>query len=93
MALQFTITGVVLLAAVTAATGFPIAKPGCHDRCGNVSIPYPFGTGDDCYYDSKFLITCNHTFNPPKAFLGNGSLEVTEITLDGKWDLPLISLG
>ena len=83
MALQFTITG-VLLAAVTAATGFPIAKPGCHDSCGNVTIPYPFGTRKDCYFDSKFLITCNHTFNPPKAFLGNGSLEVTEITVDGK---------
>jgi hypothetical protein len=84
MAFQFTITG-VLLAAVTAATQLPIAKPGCQeDRCGNVSIPYPFGTGEDCYYDPQFLITCNHTFNPPKAFLGNGNLSVTEITLDGK---------
>lgn len=85
MALQFTIIGVLLLAAVTAATELPIAKPGCQeDRCGNVSIPYPFGTGEDCYYDPQFLITCNHTFNPPKAFLGKGNLSVTEITLDGK---------
>jgi len=85
MALQFTIIGVLLLAAVTAATELPIPKPGCQeDRCGNVSIPYPFGTGEDCYYDPQFLITCNHTFNPPKAFLGKGNLSVTEITLDGK---------
>ena len=84
MALQFTITGVVLLAAVTAATGFPIAKPGCQDRCGNISIPYPFGTRKDCYHDRRFLITCNHSFNPPTAFLENSNLSVTEITLDGK---------
>jgi len=84
MALQFTITGVLLLAAVTAATELPIAKPGCQDRCGNVSIPYPFGTGEDCYYDSKFLITCNHSFNPPQAFIGKSDLNFTEITLDGK---------
>jgi hypothetical protein len=83
MALQFTITG-VLLAAVTAATGFPIAKPECQDRCGNVSIPYPFGTRKDCYYDHRFLITCSNDSNPPKAFIGKGNLEVTEITLDGK---------
>jgi hypothetical protein len=62
LALQFTITG-VLLAAVTAATGFPIAKPECQDRCGNVSIPYPFGTRKDCYYDPQFLITGNHNLN------------------------------
>jgi hypothetical protein len=84
MALQFTITGVLLLAAVTAATAFPIAKPGCQDRCGNVSIPYPFGTRKDCYYGPEFLITCNHSFNPPKAFIGKGTLEVTEITPDVK---------
>jgi len=84
MALQFTIIGVVLLAAVTAATEFPIAKPGCQDRCGNVSIPYPFGTRKDCYYGPEFLVTCNHSFNPPKAFLNTGTINVTEITLEGK---------
>jgi len=84
MALQFTITGVLLLAAVTAATEFPIAKPGCQDRCGNVRIPYPFGTRKDCYYGPEFLITCNHSFNPPKAFLNTSTINVTEITLQGK---------
>ncbi|KAB5568538.1 hypothetical protein DKX38_002331 [Salix brachista] len=83
MALQLTIIG-VLVAAVTAAPEFPIAKPGCRDRCGNVSIPYPFGTGPGCYRGIRFLITCNDSFNPPKAFLTTSTINVTEITLEGK---------
>ncbi|KAG5250792.1 wall-associated receptor kinase [Salix suchowensis] len=83
MALQLTVIG-MLVAAVTAAPEFPIAKPGCSDRCGNVSIPYPFGTGPGCYRGSRFLITCNDSFNPPKAFLTTSTINVTEITLEGK---------
>ncbi|KAJ6709281.1 WALL-ASSOCIATED RECEPTOR KINASE-LIKE 21 [Salix koriyanagi] len=83
MALQLTIIG-VLVAAATAAPEFPIAKPGCRDRCGNVSIPYPFGTEPGCYLDKPFLITCNYSFNPPKAFLETSTINVTEITLQGK---------
>ncbi|KAB5568562.1 hypothetical protein DKX38_002355 [Salix brachista] len=50
----------------------------------NVTIPFPFGLTDDCYYDAGFLISCNHTFSPPKAFLTASSINVTEITLEGK---------
>ncbi|KAJ6709287.1 WALL-ASSOCIATED RECEPTOR KINASE 2-LIKE ISOFORM X2 [Salix koriyanagi] len=72
MALQLTVIG-MLVAAVTAAPEFPIAKPGCSDRCGN-----------GCYLDKPFLITCNDSFNPPKAFLTTSTINVTEITLEGK---------
>ncbi|BFG18483.1 hypothetical protein CerSpe_047570 [Prunus speciosa] len=85
----------VLLAAAasaqtTAATLSPPSsdqvevKPGCQDKCGNVSIPYPFGTTKDCYYNPDFLITCNDTYNPPKPFLRKGDIEVTNISVDGK---------
>ncbi|KAJ6709268.1 WALL-ASSOCIATED RECEPTOR KINASE 2-LIKE ISOFORM X2 [Salix koriyanagi] len=77
MALQLTIIG-MLVAAATAAPEFPIAKPGCRDRCGNVSIPYPFGTDSGCYYDAGFLITCNDSFNPPKAFLTTRKLHIEQ---------------
>ncbi|PIN17399.1 Serine/threonine protein kinase [Handroanthus impetiginosus] len=63
---------------------FPIAKPNCNDRCGNLSIPYPFGTTPDCYQSDSFFITCNDTFNPPQAFWDNSSIEVTDISLDGQ---------
>ncbi|XP_057246986.1 wall-associated receptor kinase-like 2 [Beta vulgaris subsp. vulgaris] len=35
-----------------------IAKPGCEDRCGNVSIPYPFGIGPNCYHNPWFDVEC-----------------------------------
>ncbi|KAF9687145.1 hypothetical protein SADUNF_Sadunf02G0063300 [Salix dunnii] len=83
MLFQFTLVA-ALLAATVSAQEFPIAKAGCEVRCGNVTIPYPFGLTDDCYYDAAFLITCNDNFSPPKPFLTTGNIDVTEITLEGK---------
>ncbi|PQQ13891.1 putative wall-associated receptor kinase-like 16 isoform X1 [Prunus yedoensis var. nudiflora] len=84
----------VLLAAaasaqITAATLSPPSdqvevKHGCKDKCGSVSIPYPFGTTSNCYYNEDFLITCNYIYNPPKPFLRESNIEVTNISVDGK---------
>ncbi|GLT84908.1 hypothetical protein SLE2022_031170 [Rubroshorea leprosula] len=78
---------VILIAAPLAAIvaePAPIAKPGCPDRCGHVSIPYPFGTREGCYYNEDFLISCNDTFRPSLAFLRNSNINVTNITLEGR---------
>ncbi|GKU98425.1 hypothetical protein SLEP1_g11435 [Rubroshorea leprosula] len=78
---------VILIAAPLAAIvaqPAPIAKHGCPDRCGNVSIPYPFGTREGCYYNEDFLISCNDTFSPPLAFLYNSTINVINITLEAK---------
>lgn len=60
----------------------PIAKPGCQDSCGNVSIPYPFGIGEDCYYSLPYAITCNSSSLSSKPFLSIFNLEVSEIILE-----------
>ncbi|XVF39218.1 hypothetical protein PTKIN_Ptkin01aG0017900 [Pterospermum kingtungense] len=62
--------------------GAALAKPNCQSQCSDVSIPYPFGIGCDCNIDSKFSITCNSTFNPPRPFLGKFVL--LNISLDGQ---------
>ncbi|KAL0432127.1 UNVERIFIED_CONTAM: Wall-associated receptor kinase [Sesamum latifolium] len=78
------LTPTLAAATPTPTPPAPIAKPNCIHRCGNVSIPFPFGTTDECYQSYSFLVTCNQTFNPPKAFLQNTSIEITDISLDGQ---------
>ncbi|KAI8568547.1 hypothetical protein RHMOL_Rhmol02G0209400 [Rhododendron molle] len=65
---------------------YPLAKPGCQERCGNISIPYPFGIGSNCYMADGFAVTCNHSFNPPKPFINSINLEVLQISLDGTYE-------
>ncbi|KAJ0257517.1 Wall-associated receptor kinase 2 [Hirschfeldia incana] len=56
--------------------------PTCQNKCGNVSIEFPFGTSPDCYYagHDSFNLTCNETTN--KLFSGN--LQVINISLSGE---------
>ena len=75
----------ILLWATEAAVVNELPAKDCDEHCGNISIPYPFGTREGCYKNRTFLITCNHTNNtPPIAFLGKGNVEVTDIWLWGE---------
>lgn len=57
-----------------------IAKPGCQPKCGNLTVPYPFGVGigSGCSLGKGFEINCSTSFNPPKPFWGTG--EVIDIS-------------
>ncbi|GMP46667.1 hypothetical protein CsSME_00014727 [Camellia sinensis var. sinensis] len=57
---------------------------GCENCCGNISIPYPFGTTEGCYIEQHFKVTCNHTYDPPKLFLEMSNVEITDIVLSGE---------
>ena len=61
-----------------------ISKPGCPQKCGNLTVPYPFGIGPKCAMNSNgawFSIRCDPSHNPPKAFptIPLGSQEDLEI--------------
>ncbi|KAL0344442.1 UNVERIFIED_CONTAM: Wall-associated receptor kinase [Sesamum radiatum] len=65
----------------TITNGVNITKPGCQSKCGNLTVPYPFGIGlaSGCSIDPAFDIDCNTSYNPPKAF-SLGNLEVIGIS-------------
>ncbi|XBH59517.1 hypothetical protein VPH35_114236 [Triticum aestivum] len=58
----------VLILAAAAEGQLPAARRGCRDKCGNMSVPFPFGIGPGCFRHG-FKVLCNHSFHPPRAFL------------------------
>ncbi|XP_021800860.1 wall-associated receptor kinase 2-like [Prunus avium] len=86
MLMQLSIMLLALLVATTRASArqggeedeTAIALPGCKAKCGNVTIPYPFGIGDGCYFRHEFNITCNGS-NPQ---LMTTPMIVTNISLE-----------
>lgn len=69
----FTAFGVIVAAA-------DHALPGCEETCGNLSIPYPFGTREGCYLNNLYLITCNNS----RPYLRHGDADVLEISYEGQ---------
>ncbi|KAL2920867.1 Wall-associated receptor kinase 2, partial [Bienertia sinuspersici] len=62
-----------------------ITLPNCPEKCGNITIPYPFGIGDKCHYnhpeDGKFYNVSCDSSKVPKY----GGLEIDKITVDGEF--------
>ena len=74
---------VLLLAGIFDTNGAADkALHGCSERCGDLTVPYPFGIEDGCHLEDKFKITCENSTGTPKAFLARDKINVTHISLD-----------
>ena len=62
MLVQVTWVGVMLTIMAAAAIAYPLALPNCSDSCGDVKIPYPFGTTEGCYLNDTANIDDGYDF-------------------------------
>lgn len=70
--LNLIISFVILSRAISSQS-----LPGCPDKCGNVTIPYPFGTKKGCYLSKLYHVNCS------KLQVHNTSFKLLDISLDG----------
>ncbi|XP_042017614.1 wall-associated receptor kinase 2-like [Salvia splendens] len=69
---------------VLSSQNFPLSKENCDDSCGDIRIPFPFGTTKECYLAIQFWVTCNRTTTPPKLFWWNTTIPIIDISLEGQ---------
>ncbi|GFZ02196.1 wall-associated kinase family protein [Actinidia rufa] len=69
----------------TAPPGLMVNKPGCPQKCGNLTVPYPFGIGigSGCSIGPWFDINC--TSNPPAAYISTSNLDIVDISDTHIW--------
>ncbi|KAL3737281.1 hypothetical protein ACJRO7_026106 [Eucalyptus globulus] len=79
----------VALFSVVTADVVQTTKPGCANRCGDLTFAYPFGinnSGNDCYFkeSNHFLIFCDNSTGTPTPYMNNkdSNLQILNISFE-----------
>ncbi|XP_039158463.1 wall-associated receptor kinase 2-like [Eucalyptus grandis] len=79
----------VALSSIITADVVQTTKPGCVNRCGNLTFAYPFGTnnaGNDCYFkeSNSFLIFCDNSTDTPTPYMSDrdSNLQILNISFE-----------
>ncbi|CAO2202421.1 unnamed protein product [Urochloa humidicola] len=70
----------LLVQLATAAAAANTALAGCESKCGDLDVPYPFGTRYGCHR-TGFKVTCDRSYQPPRLFLQSSGPEVLAISV------------
>ncbi|PWA37428.1 serine/threonine-protein kinase, active site protein [Artemisia annua] len=73
----------LVLALLSIATfGVASAQEGqpCLSSCGNVTITFPFGSGEGCYHSPDFLVTCNQSSGEPVPYFGESTIVISNMS-------------
>ncbi|KAF9676305.1 hypothetical protein SADUNF_Sadunf09G0125000 [Salix dunnii] len=71
-----------LVAAKTGAPANPDVKDGCQEKCGDVSVPYPFGIGEPrCAMNENFFLNCKSTDDGHQELWFRESMPARNISL------------
>ncbi|KAL3746915.1 hypothetical protein ACJRO7_015796 [Eucalyptus globulus] len=79
----------VKLQASGAAPGLPNAN--CNEKCGNVTIPFPFGIQAECFLDDWYQIVCQENNTVP--ILKKIGLRVLNISLPDEYVDGMINIS
>jgi hypothetical protein len=82
MALVVRMVFLMMMLMLQLVTTSLLVKSCCPYQCGEIRIPYPFGSKKECYKDEGFRIKCNQTLRPSTAFISSIKLEVVNIPVE-----------